>query len=132
MAVPHLVYKRGERMADIRKVKTVFQIRRSTTAEWEANKDAIPDAGEPCFDLDFGILKIGDGKTAYKDLKIIGAGASISDDGLYLIVDNLQKDIDELKIRIENISVEDQINDAMSDIVDDSELQQTLDSVLNN
>ena len=119
-------------MADIRKVKTVFQIRRSTTAEWEMNKDIIPASGEPCFDLDSGVLKIGDGKTAYKDLKIIGTGASISDDGLYLIVDNLQKDVDELKVRIENISVEDQINDAMSNIVDDSELQQTLDSVLNN
>lgn len=53
-------------------IKTVFQFRRSTTAEWELNKDIIPAAGEPCYDLDLKTLRIGDGVSHYKDLPIIG------------------------------------------------------------
>ena len=47
-------------------IKTVFQFRRSHTAEWELNKDIIPAAGEPCYDLDLKTLRIGDGVTTYE------------------------------------------------------------------
>lgn len=53
-------------------VKTIFQFRRDTTANWLLNKDTIPAAGEPCFDLDLHTLKIGDGKTTYENLSAIG------------------------------------------------------------
>ena len=33
-------------------IKTTFQFRRDTTANWTLNKDAIPAAGEPCFEID--------------------------------------------------------------------------------
>ena len=42
-------------------MKTQIQVRRDTTANWLANKDVVPAAGEPCFDLELGTLKIGDG-----------------------------------------------------------------------
>lgn len=57
-------------------LKTTIQFRRDTTANWEANKDFVPKAGEPCFDTDKGTLKIGDGTTAYENLKVSGASAS--------------------------------------------------------
>lgn len=58
-------------------IKTKIQMRRDTTANWLTNKDVVPAAGEPCFDLDTGILKIGDGVTTYENLKpISGSGAS--------------------------------------------------------
>lgn len=118
-------------MAEIKKYKVIFQFRRATTKEWILNEDEIPYAGEPCYDMDLGILKIGDGRTAYRDLKAI-SGASISDDGLSLIVDDLQMNILELKALVGNIPVEHQIADAIAGIVDEIELQDVLNSVLNN
>lgn len=50
-------------------MKTQIQVRRDTTANWLANKDVVPAAGEPCFDLELGTLKIGDGVTTYENLK---------------------------------------------------------------
>ena len=46
-------------MAD-KVLKTTIQIRRDTTANWTANKDIIPAAGEPCLDIDTGIVKYGE------------------------------------------------------------------------
>lgn len=62
-------------MAD-KVLKTTIQIRRDTTANWTANKDVIPAAGEPCLDIDTGIVKYGDGKTTYENLKESGASAT--------------------------------------------------------
>lgn len=62
-------------MAD-KVLKTTIQIRRDTTANWTANKDIIPAAGEPCLDIDTGIVKYGDGKTTYENLKESGASAT--------------------------------------------------------
>ena len=53
-------------------IKTIFQLRRATTSEWEQYKTVVPAAGEPCYDLDLKTLKIGDGVTAYENLKAIG------------------------------------------------------------
>ena len=61
-------------MAD-KVLKTVIQVRRDTAANWELNKATVPAAGEPCFETDTGILKMGDGVTAYESLPAIGAEA---------------------------------------------------------
>lgn len=114
-------------MAVIKRIKTIFQFRRGTTEEWKLNKDIIPAAGEPCFDLDLGTLKIGDGKTTYENLKVMG-GATISDDGLALIVEGLQADVAELKALIGEDSVEDQIAKAMDGVA----TAESLETVVNN
>jgi hypothetical protein len=118
-------------MAEISQIKKiVFQLRRATTEEWKSNENCIPHEGEPCYDLDLCTLKIGDGKTPYKDLKGIGA-TPISDDGLFLIVENLQSDVDELRSLVGDASIEAKIDEALENIIDDAELQDVLDSILN-
>lgn len=56
-------------MAEI--IKTTFQLRRGTAANWNKNNPILAD-GEPGYVLDENILKIGDGITPWKDLKVIG------------------------------------------------------------
>ena len=55
-------------------LRTVIQFKRDTSANWVANKDIIPAAGEPCYDVNAGTLKIGDGATTYENLPAIYAG----------------------------------------------------------
>ena len=70
-------------------IKTIFQLRRATAAEWEANKPVIPAAGEPCFVLDQNILKIGDGETAFHELEPInGVSIEIAADEKSIVMDN--------------------------------------------
>ncbi len=66
-------------------IKMVYQFRRDTQANWEANNTVTPAAGEPCFIIDKNTLKIGDGKTAFKDLPSIG-GIDVSADGKSMIL----------------------------------------------
>ena len=61
-------------------IRTRIQFRRDTAANWLLYKDVIPAAGEPCFEIDTGVFKIGDGITTYEKLKDIG-GACLSADG---------------------------------------------------
>lgn len=114
-------------MAVVKKIKTVFQFRRGTTEEWNLNSEIIPAAGEPCFDVDLGTLRIGNGKSYYKDLKIIG-GATISEDGSSLIVEGLQEDIEELQALVGETSVADQIANAMANVA----TADALETVVNN
>jgi hypothetical protein len=65
-------------------IKMVFQFRRDTTANWLANKDVVPAAGEPCFDLELNTLKMGDGVKTYEQLEPIG-GVSVDADGKSLV-----------------------------------------------
>ena len=143
-------------MAEISQIKKiVFQLRRATTEEWKSNEDTIPHEGEPCYDLDLRTLKIGDGKTSYKDLKGIG-GVSMSDDGLSLIVENLQADVCKLQELVDDDSINAKIDakideafgetldgnlsetinyaidEAIGGLIDKSELQDILNSILNN
>lgn len=118
-------------MAEIKTVKVVIQFRRATTEEWKNNENTIPYVGEPCYDLDLCVLKIGDGKTPYKDLKAIG-GVSMSEDGLSLIVENLQADVEELQELVGGVPVETQINEAIDGLISESELQDILNLILNN
>lgn len=59
-------------------LKTVLQLRRGTTAEWEENANCIPAEGEPCLNLDTGMIKYGDGKTTYDELRYAGGGSQAS------------------------------------------------------
>lgn len=68
-------------------IKMRIQLRRATTAEWLENKDVIPAAGEPCYDLDLKTLKIGDGITTYENLPAIGdVDVNISADGKSIVL----------------------------------------------
>lgn len=51
--------------------KTTFQLRRGNASVWEKNNPILA-RGEPGFEIDTNRLKIGDGLTAWKDLKYIG------------------------------------------------------------
>lgn len=51
-------------------IKTTFKFRRNTAEYWKNTNPVLAD-GEPCFELDTGKLKIGNGTTAYNDLKYI-------------------------------------------------------------
>lgn len=57
-------------------LKTIIQLRRNTTEGWATKKDYVPYAGEPCLDTDTGIVKYGDGVTAYENLKASSVSAS--------------------------------------------------------
>ena len=63
-------------MANI--VRTVIQFRRDTTENWLLHQDVVPAAGEPCFDLNLGTLKIGDGIKSYGELEVVGGSGSIA------------------------------------------------------
>lgn len=71
-------------------IKMVIQFRRDTTANWEQHKHIVPAAGEPCFDIELGTLKIGDGTTSYGELKAIGenGGVAVSADGKSIVLED--------------------------------------------
>ena len=73
-------------MATQKTIKIIYQFRRDTAANWLANKDVVPAAGEPCFVIDQNILKIGDGTTTFEHLPSIG-GIDVSADGKSLILE---------------------------------------------
>lgn len=99
-------------MAVKRTIKTVWQIRRDITENWLLNKNTIPAAGEPCYDLKLHTLKIGDGKTSYENLPIIGYVESGD-------VASLQAEINALKNSIETLQTDvDNVEDNVSDIQD--------------
>ena len=76
-------------MATNRVIKTVFQFRRATTAEWELNKSVVPAVGEPCFDLDLNTLRIGNGVDTYEDLDPIGGvKVDIDTDGKSIVLND--------------------------------------------
>lgn len=54
---------------------TRIQLRRDTSTNWATN-NPVPSVGEPCFEIDTGKLKIGDGSTKYSDLPYQGGGSS--------------------------------------------------------
>ena len=59
--------------------KTRIQVRRGTAAEFSAANPVL-GAGEPAFETDTNVLKVGDGSTAYNSLSAIsgGGGSGIS------------------------------------------------------
>ena len=59
-------------MAEV--IRTTFKFRRNLASYW-AEKNPVLAEGEPCFELDTGKLKIGNGTTAYKDLPYVNSGS---------------------------------------------------------
>lgn len=49
-------------------LKTILQVRRDTTANWLTNKSFVPEPGEPCMDLDTGVVVYGNGTDTYETL----------------------------------------------------------------
>lgn len=61
-------------------INNIIKLRRGNATDWSAiNSGDGPtlNAGEPGFEIDSNILKIGDGSTTWKDLKPIGADQSL-------------------------------------------------------
>ena len=76
-------------MAVTKTIKTVFQFRRATTAEWLLNKDIKPAAGEPCFDVELNTLRIGNGIDTYENLVPIGEEKfEIAADGKSIVLED--------------------------------------------
>lgn len=70
-------------------MKMTIQFRRDTTENWYLHRDIVPAAGEPCFDLDLGTLKIGDGVTSYENLPAIGgASLEVTADGTSIVLED--------------------------------------------
>jgi hypothetical protein len=65
-------------MATTNVIKTTIQLRRDTTENWYLFRDIVPAAGEPCFDIELGTLKIGDGVKTYGELEAIGGAGNIT------------------------------------------------------
>lgn len=63
-------------------LKTTIQFRRDTTENWVTNKGVVPAAGEPCFDKDTGVLKIGDGVATYENLPRVGGVSAAHYEGV--------------------------------------------------
>ena len=99
-------------MANEKKIIAKFQFRRDTTENWIKNKDTIPAAGEPCYDINLKTFKIGDGTTTYENLPVIGG----SGDGdvsslaaelaeLKIIMEDLQDDVNNVEVQVGETNV---------------------------
>ena len=72
-------------------ITTKIQFRRDTAENWAAVADVvIPLAGEPCFETDTGVFKIGDGVKYYGELPAIGGAGSVAvaADGASIVLEN--------------------------------------------
>lgn len=78
-------------MAKENVIKMQIQFRRDTEANWKLYEDVVPAAGEPCFIIDKNILKIGDGKTMFKDLEPIDGAKLSADDKSIILTDGVFK-----------------------------------------
>ena len=69
-------------------IQTTFKFRRNTSDYWE-QKNPLLAEGEPCFELDTGKLKIGNGSTLYNDLPYINADHyELDGDDITIVVKN--------------------------------------------
>jgi hypothetical protein len=70
-------------------IKTQIQFRRDTTENWYLNRHIVPAAGEPCFDIELGTLRIGDGVKSYEELDVIGgANIEVAADGASIVLED--------------------------------------------
>lgn len=89
-------------MSEEKTLKGKIQFKRDSTENWIVNGDYIPANGEPCHDTSLNKLKIGDGVTAYKDLRYVN--------------DVSKEDVEELKELIGEKPVATQISEAINAI----------------
>ena len=59
-------------------LKTRILLRNDTAANWEANKTTVLKKGEVGIEIDTNKMKIGDGETAYGNLKYFGGEAALN------------------------------------------------------
>lgn len=76
-------------MAERKILKTVFKLRRGKAELWHSLNPILED-GEPGFELDTGLLKIGNGEDAYNDLPYINGQAAVDGDSIELIDGKLE------------------------------------------
>ena len=62
-------------MGESNTLKTIIQVRRDTTANWEVST-YIPAVGEPCMDTDKKIIKWGDGEHLFTELLESGSSSA--------------------------------------------------------
>ena len=70
-------------------IRTTFKLKRGLEEQWLALNPILQD-GEPGFVIDKNLLKVGDGKTAWKDLRYINedvCSVKVSTDGITLTYD---------------------------------------------
>lgn len=96
---------------------TRIQLRRDTATNWATN-NPIPSAGEPCFEVDTGKLKIGDGSTAYNDLAYQGGGGSGGGAEIDDTTTSTSKVWSSSKTNTEIQSVADEVTSVQSDVTD--------------
>ena len=113
-------------MANEKKIISRFQFRRDTTENWLLNKDTIPAAGEPCYDLDLKTLRIGDGVTPYEHLLVVGGGEGGDTSALQEAIDALQIKINEFQESME--SVENNVSD-LQDQVGETDISEVHENV---
>jgi hypothetical protein len=56
-------------------INTIFKFKRSTAANW-VEKNPVLERGEPGFEIDTGLLKIGNGINPWTELKYVGTQKS--------------------------------------------------------
>lgn len=76
-------------MAERKILKTVFKLRRGKAELWHSLNPVLED-GEPGFELDTGLLKIGNGEDAYNDLPYINKQMTVDGGSIQLIDGKLE------------------------------------------
>ena len=94
-------------MSDTKRTKLIIQLRRDYASHWEEHKDVVPAMGEPCFVIDKNILKIGDGRTKFCDLKPInGVDFEVLQSDFEVVkseVESLQEETSSMITRVESV-----------------------------
>lgn len=82
-------------MVTRKRIKTIFQIRRATEAEWIEHNPLLA-LGEPAYSYDIQRLKIGNGKDRWSNLKYLDSN----------------QEIEEIIERLDNLHVSDLVDGA--------------------
>lgn len=76
-------------MAERKILKTVFKLRRGKAELWRSLNPILED-GEPGFELDTGLLKIGNGEDAYNDLPYINGQVAVDGSSIKIVDGKLE------------------------------------------
>lgn len=122
-------------MANEKKIISRFQFRRDTTENWLQHGGEIPAAGEPCYDIDLKTLKIGDGKTTYENLPVLGNSEGGDTSALQSEIEEmkavmlaLQADIDDMETQVGETNVVEVHENVTQLTTEMTTVQQTLET----
>ena len=122
-------------MATEKKIISRFQFRRDHTENWLANKDIVPAAGEPCYDIDLRTLKIGDGTTTYENLPVLGNSEGGDTSALEaeiaamkIAMETLQADVDDMEDQVGETNVVEVQENVTQLTTEMTTVQQTLET----